>query len=74
MKKIDISAVISAEECRDTGDCTHVTCPENDYNLECHNRQCTCTHSEDFFKNSKLKFYTVFKMSSFFKKIQFRCD
>ncbi|KAL4235929.1 hypothetical protein ACF0H5_004319 [Mactra antiquata] len=36
--------IVQAEECRDTGDCQHVTCPENDYTLECHNRQCTCTH------------------------------
>ncbi|KAL4222060.1 hypothetical protein ACF0H5_018102 [Mactra antiquata] len=34
-----------AEECRDTNDCSHVTCPENDYVLECHNRQCTCSHT-----------------------------
>ncbi|XP_052782732.1 serine protease inhibitor Cvsi-2-like [Mya arenaria] len=38
-------ALAYGEECRDTGDCSHVTCPENDYVLECHNRQCTCTHT-----------------------------
>jgi len=41
-----VAVAVMAEECRDTGDCQHVTCPENDYVLECHNRQCTCTHSK----------------------------
>ncbi|XP_060559839.1 serine protease inhibitor Cvsi-2-like [Ruditapes philippinarum] len=41
---VAVFALISAEECRSTGDCGHVTCPEKDYVLDCHNRQCTCTH------------------------------
>ncbi|KAH3880292.1 serine protease inhibitor Cvsi-2-like [Dreissena polymorpha] len=38
-------ALAYAEECRDTGDCGHVTCPEQDYVLDCAHRQCTCTHT-----------------------------
>ncbi|KAL4222874.1 hypothetical protein ACF0H5_018914 [Mactra antiquata] len=37
--------MVQAEECLDTGDCSHVACPENDYVLECVHRQCTCTHT-----------------------------
>jgi len=33
-----------AEECRDVDDCTHVECPEDDYELECVRQSCTCTH------------------------------
>ncbi|XP_052784077.1 serine protease inhibitor Cvsi-2-like [Mya arenaria] len=38
-------ALAYGEECQNVSGCTHVTCPENDYTLECHNRQCTCTHT-----------------------------
>lgn len=37
---------VMAEECIDTGDCNHVTCPENDYTLHCVHHQCTCTHGK----------------------------
>ncbi|XP_060584388.1 serine protease inhibitor Cvsi-2-like [Ruditapes philippinarum] len=40
---VAVLALTSAEECRSVGDCDHVTCPENNYQLECHLRQCTCT-------------------------------
>ncbi|KAH3890484.1 serine protease inhibitor Cvsi-2-like [Dreissena polymorpha] len=39
-------AAVMAEQCRNIQDCGHVTCPENDYVLECHNYVCTCTHVE----------------------------
>merc|ERR1711860_248832 len=42
---LGVLAIVRAENCGNTGDCSHVTCPENDYTLECHNHQCTCTHS-----------------------------
>ena len=41
-----ITAVTYAEECRDVDDCTHVECPEDDYELECVRESCTCTHGE----------------------------
>jgi len=36
-----------AEECRDVDDCTHVECPEDDYELECVRESCTCTHGKE---------------------------
>ena len=41
-----ITAVTYAEECRDVDDCTHVECPEDDYELECVRESCTCTHGK----------------------------
>ena len=38
------TALTFAEECRDVDDCTHVECPEDDYELECVRESCTCTH------------------------------
>ena len=35
------------EECRDVDDCTHVECPEDDYELECVRESCTCTHGKE---------------------------
>ncbi|XP_060594542.1 serine protease inhibitor Cvsi-2-like [Ruditapes philippinarum] len=40
---VAVLALSSAEECRSVSDCGHVTCPESNYQLECHNRQCTCS-------------------------------
>ncbi|XP_045216607.2 serine protease inhibitor Cvsi-2-like [Mercenaria mercenaria] len=40
---VAVLAFASAEECRSVSDCDHVTCPESNYQLECHYRQCTCT-------------------------------
>ncbi|KAH3890476.1 serine protease inhibitor Cvsi-2-like [Dreissena polymorpha] len=37
-------AAAMAEECRQDSECAHVTCPENDYRVDCYLRQCTCTH------------------------------
>merc|ERR1712226_130504 len=39
-----VCAYVAAEQCRDTGDCSHVTCDAG-HALECHLRQCTCTDS-----------------------------
>ena len=41
-----ISALTIGEECRDVDDCTHVECPEDDYELECVRESCTCTHGK----------------------------
>ena len=38
-------AIAMAEQCDRVSECSHVTCLENDYVLECTNQQCTCTHS-----------------------------
>merc|ERR1711860_247193 len=40
-----IAAFAQAEMCRTISDCSHVTCSEADYKLECHNHQCTCTQT-----------------------------
>ncbi|KAH3874974.1 serine protease inhibitor Cvsi-2-like [Dreissena polymorpha] len=40
-----VLALAYTEECRSTADCGHVTCPENDYTLDCEHKQCTCTHT-----------------------------
>ncbi|KAL4225926.1 hypothetical protein ACF0H5_013914 [Mactra antiquata] len=42
---VGVLAIVKAEECHNAGECVHVSCPENDYSLDCHNRQCTCTHT-----------------------------
>jgi len=39
-------AIAMAEQCDRVSECSHVTCPENDYVLECTLKQCTCTHSK----------------------------
>ena len=39
-------ALSLGEQCRTEAECSHVSCPENDYVLECEQRQCTCTHSK----------------------------
>jgi len=47
-----IAALTFAEECRDVDDCTHVECPEDDYELECVRESCTCTHGKFIFMYS----------------------
>ncbi|XP_060559838.1 serine protease inhibitor Cvsi-2-like [Ruditapes philippinarum] len=41
---VAVFAFIGAEQCSSNSACHHVTCPENDYNVECHLFSCTCTH------------------------------
>ncbi|KAL4220404.1 hypothetical protein ACF0H5_020807 [Mactra antiquata] len=36
---------VYGETCSSATDCDFVNCPESDYNLDCHNGQCTCTHT-----------------------------
>ena len=38
-------ALTFPEERRDVDDCTHVECPEDDYELEFVRESCACTHS-----------------------------
>ena len=68
------SALSSAEECFGVGDCDHVSCPESNYELECHNRQCTCTQGKIIYvivifcaelfgySNNKTMFYIIIQI------------
>jgi len=44
--QFSLTALTWAEECHDEDDCTHVECPEDDYELECVRQSCTCTHGK----------------------------
>ena len=52
-------AISSAEECRSVSDCNHVTCPELNYELECHFTQCTCTQGNDISYDKMLREYIL---------------
>merc|ERR1712063_231375 len=38
-------ALSVAEKCTSPTQCTHVSCPENDYEVDCVRNECTCTHT-----------------------------
>ncbi|XP_052814155.1 serine protease inhibitor Cvsi-2-like [Mya arenaria] len=37
-------ALVNGENCQSSGDCSHVTCPNNDWIVACSQGQCTCNH------------------------------
>ncbi|KAL4233901.1 hypothetical protein ACF0H5_008573 [Mactra antiquata] len=42
---VGVIVMVSSEICHGPNDCIHVACPESNYEQDCVQGQCTCTHA-----------------------------